>query len=210
VQRIFDSFAVVVLFDRRGMMSNLAELLERNRAFAASDGRSNPPRLPYLPHRSLYIVTCIDPRTDPALFLGLEFGDAVVARTAGGRVTPSVVLGVAYMSYLVETQAPEGPYFEVAVIHHTDCGTRLLEDEVFRSEFAERTAYDERALAGLPVADPRESVRADVERLLASPEISPRITVSGHVYDVETGLVSTVVEATTPVARLGLEGARTG
>lgn len=192
------------------MMSNLAELLERNRAFAASDLRSHAPRLPYLPHRSLYIVTCVDPRTDPAVFLGLEFGDAVVVRTAGGRVTPAVVLGVAYMSYLVETQAPEGPYFEVAVIHHTDCGTGLLEDEAFRTEFAKRTRYDERALAGLPVTDPHQTVRADVESLLAAPEISPRITVSGHVYDVGTGLVSTVIEATAPVAGLRLEEARTG
>jgi carbonic anhydrase len=191
-------------------MSNLAGLLERNRAFAAGDLRSNAPRLPYLPHRSLYLVTCVDPRTDPAVFLGLELGDAVVARTAGGRVTPSVVLAIAYMSYLVETQAPAGPYFEVAVIHHTDCGTRLLDDEAVRSRFAERTGYDERALAGLAVTDPNDTVRADVERLLGAPEISPRITVSGHVYDVGAGLVSTVVEAKTPVAGLRLEGARTG
>ncbi len=109
-------------------MSNLDALLERNRVFAATDIRSSAPRAPYLPRRSLYIVTCIDPRTDPAAFLGLEYGEAIVARTAGGRVTPAVAVGVAYMSYLVETQAPEGPYFEVAIIHHTDCGTRLLED----------------------------------------------------------------------------------
>ncbi len=191
-------------------MSNLAALLERNRAFAATDLRSSAPRLPYLPHRSLYIVTCVDPRTDPAVFLGLELGDAIVVRTAGGRVTPAVVLGVAYMSYLVETQAPGGPYFEVAIIHHTDCGTRLLEDAEFRHGFAERTGYDEQILARVPVTDPHHTVRADVEQLLAAPEISSRITVSGHVYDVETGLVTTVAAATRPAAGLGLEAARTG
>jgi hypothetical protein len=34
--------------------------------------------------------------------------------------------------------------------------------------------------------------------VLTDPRISPRITVSGHVYDVDSGLVSTVVEATSP------------
>jgi carbonic anhydrase len=200
-----------VLSDRREMMmSNLAALLERNRALAATDPRSNAPRFPYLPHRNLYIVTCIDPRTDPAAFLGLDYGDAIVARTHGGRVNRAIVLGIAYMGYLVETQVPEGPYFEVAVIHHTDCGTQLLEDAEFRHEFAGRTGYDEQTLADLPVSDPYETVRIDVERLLAAPEISRRITVSGHVYDVETGLVTTVAEAASPASGLGLGEAQAG
>jgi hypothetical protein len=29
---------------------------------------------------------------------------------------------------VVETKAPEGPYFEVAIIHHTDCGSSLFAD----------------------------------------------------------------------------------
>lgn len=179
-------------------MSNLAAFLERNRAFAATDVRSAPLRAPYLPSGNLYIVTCLDPRTDPGLFLGIGYGEAIVARTAGARVTPGVALGVSYMSYLIESQAPEGPYFEVAVIHHTDCGTRLLEEPGLRHRFAERTGVDEKVLADLPVSDPYETVRIDVERLLTTKGLSPRITVSGHVYDVETGLVTTVVEARSP------------
>jgi carbonic anhydrase len=173
-------------------MSHLSTLLERNRAFAGTDVRANTPRLPFLPHQEVYAITCIDPRTDPADFLGSEFSDAIVARTVGGRVTPAVIQDVAYISYLVETLAPEGPYFEVAVIHHTDCGSRLLEGEELRHGFAERTGYDERMLAALPATDPAQSVRADVETLLAAPQISPRITVSGHVYDLDTGLVTTI------------------
>jgi carbonic anhydrase len=34
---------------------------------------------------------------------------------------------------------------------------------------------------------------SDVARLRSASAISPRVTVSGHVYDVETGLVQTVV-----------------
>jgi carbonic anhydrase len=182
------------------MNGNITPLLERNRAFAETDTRRHAPRLPFLPHQGLYIVTCIDPRTDPAEFLGIRFGEAIVARTVGGRATPAVIQDLSYIGYLVEAKAPEGPYFEAAIIHHTDCGSGLLADEQLRHGFAQRTGYDENALAWLPVLDPAATVRADVERLLSDPRISSRITVSGHVYDVATGLVTTVVEPTSPRA----------
>ncbi|MBV8953213.1 MAG: hypothetical protein JO153_01465 [Solirubrobacterales bacterium] len=181
-------------------MTNLIPLLDRNRRFASTDTRSHTPRLPFLPHRGLFVICCIDCRVDPAEFLGLEFGEALVARNVGGRVTAAIIQDVAYASFLVEEKAPEGPYFEAAVIHHTGCGSRLLEDGQLRHEFAERGAYDEQALADLPVTDPADTVRTDVQRLLAAPQISRHITVSGHVYDVDTGLVTTIVEATAPAA----------
>jgi hypothetical protein len=65
------------------------------------------------------VITCIDPRVDPAEFLGLEFGEAIVARTVGGRVTPAIIQDVAYIGYLVETKAPDGPYFEAAIIQQS-------------------------------------------------------------------------------------------
>lgn len=184
-------------------MSKIAALIPRNIEFAESGVWRDTPRLPFLPYKGLYIITCIDPRVDPAEFLGLEFSDAIVERTVGGRVTAAIIQDVAYIGYLVETKAPEGPYFEAAIIHHTQCGTRLLEDEDLRHGFAERSGYDEQMLADLPVTDPSVTVRTDVERLLAAPQISRRITVSGHVYDVETGLVTTVVPSTSPPSRQG-------
>jgi carbonic anhydrase len=109
-----------------------------------------------------------------------------------------VIQDVAYIGYLVEIKASDGPYFEAAVIHHTDCGSGLLADEELRHGFSERTGYDEQTLADLPVLDPPATVRADVGRLLSDPRISPHITVSGHVYDVHTGLVTTIVEPAPP------------
>jgi carbonic anhydrase len=180
------------------MSSKIEPLLERNRAFAATNTRTHAPRLPFLPHRGLYVVTCIDPRTDPAEFLGLRFAEAIVERTVGGRVTADVMRDLSYIGYLVEEKAPEGPYFEIAIIHHTDCGSGLLADDELRAGFAERSGIDAAALAALPVLDPAQTVRADVEKVLADPSISPRISVSGHVYDLESGVVETVVEATAP------------
>jgi carbonic anhydrase len=176
------------------MLSNITPLLARNDAFAMCEAWRHTPRLPFLPFKGLYIVTCIDPRTDPAEFLGLQFAEAIVARTVGGRVTDAVIQDLAYIGYLVETLAPEGPYFEVAVIHHTDCGSRLLEKPELRHGFAERSGYDEAILAQLPATIPAETVKADVEKILAAPQISPRITVSGHVYRTETGRLETVVD----------------
>src|SRR5262249_43613114 len=114
--------------------------------------------------------------------------------------TPAVIQDVSYIGYLVESKAPEGPYFEVAIIHHTDCGSGLLADESLRHGFAQRTGYDEDTLAELPLLHPAATVRAAVERLLSDPRISPRITVSGHVYDVDAGLVTTIVTPKSPTA----------
>jgi carbonic anhydrase len=175
-------------------MSNIAALLERNRAFASSGAWRNTPRLPFLPFKSLYIITCVDPRVDPADFLGIEFGDAIVARTLGGRITDAVIRDLSYIGYLVEAKAPEGPYFEAAVIHHTGCGSRLLEDPELRRGFAQRTGYDEQELAALPATVPAETVRADVAKILNASQVSTKTTVSGHVYDTATGLLETVAE----------------
>lgn len=177
------------------VMTNLAPLLERNRAFAETDVRRNVPALPFIPRQNLYIVICIDCRVDPAQILGIEMGEALVQRNIGGRVTPAVIRDIAYASYLVETKAPGGPWFEVAVIHHTDCGSTLLADDELRHGYAERIGVDERTLAETPVLDPVRTVQTDVQRVLWAGEIPPDVRVSGHVYDVGTGLVTTVVGA---------------
>lgn len=176
-------------------MSNIGPLLDRNQAFARTDARLDVPALPFIPFLSLYIVTCIDCRVDPAQTLGVGMGEALVERNIGGRITPEVIRDIAYAGYLVESKAPQGPWFEVAIIHHTDCGSTLLADNELRHGFAQRIGVDERTLADTPVLDPERTVRTDVERVLWAQEIPEQVRVSGHVYDVKTGLVSTVVDA---------------
>jgi carbonic anhydrase len=177
-------------------LSNIAPLLDRNRAFADDPGaRQGMPRLPFIPNLNLYIVICIDCRVDPAQVLGVKLGEALVQRNIGGRITPAILRDIAYAGYLVDTKAPEGPYFEVAIVHHTDCGSTLLADNELRHGFAERIGVDERTLADTPVLDPARTVQTDVERVLWAQEIPQNVRVSGHVYDVDTGLVTTVVDA---------------
>lgn len=167
--------------------------LSRNRSFAAAGGHEGAVVFPRL---RLFVLTCLDPRTDPAHFLGLQLGDALVVRNAGGRVTPTVIDDVAFIAQLAEGMVPDGPLFEVAVIHHTQCGTGALADDAFRGRYAERTGADPVHLRERAVLDPAATVRHDVALLRSAPAISPRVRVSGHVYDVLTGLVQTLPPAT--------------
>lgn len=177
-------------------MTNLTDLLERNQAFASTEARRDVPQLPFLPRQGVLIVTCIDCRVDPAHVLGVRMGDALVARNIGGRVTQAVLDDIAYAAHLVGEKAPDGPWFEVAVVHHTDCGSTLLADDALRHRFARRIGADERSLTDTAVLDPVRTVATDVHRVLWATQIPENVAVSGHVYDVDTGVVTTVVEAT--------------
>ena len=55
---------------------------------------------------------------------------------------------------------------------------------------------DELALRDRAILDAAATVAADVERLRAADAIPARTSVSGHVYDVTTGLVQTIVRTT--------------
>jgi carbonic anhydrase len=169
--------------------SGIDQALERNRAFAAAGGHEGAVIFPDL---RLFVITCLDPRVDPAHFLGLGLSDAMVLRNVGGRVTPEAIDDVAFIAQLAESMLPDGPLFEVAVVHHTQCGSGALADDTFRRRYADRIGAEPSTLLAHAVLDPAETVRHDVERLRAAPSIPARVMVSGHVYDVVTGLVETV------------------
>jgi carbonic anhydrase len=166
--------------------------LARNRVFAAAGGHKDAVVFPRL---RLFVITCLDPRVDPAHVLGLELSDAIVVRNVGGRVTPEVIHDIAFISQIAENVLPDGPLFEVALIHHTQCGAGALADDDFRQSYARRIGSDEATLSARAVLDPAATVEHDLDRLGAAPAISPRVTVSGHVYDVVTGLVQTIWRA---------------
>ena len=175
-------------------MSRLHPLLERNRDFAATGAHSG---LVMKPRQPVLVVTCLDPRVDPGAFLGLTLVDDRL----GDPAAEAVIDDIAFVGTLARTMQPEGPLFEVAVIHHTDCGNRRLADASFRSIVAARTGRDDSTLADLAVVDPAVTVRADVQRLLSSPKTPPQISVSGYVYDLESGLVRMVADAAQPELR---------
>jgi carbonic anhydrase len=172
----------------------MTPLLEHNEQFT----RTFTPVPLALPAARVIVVTCLDHRVAPEITLGLELGDAPVLRNAGGRVTQSVIEEIAYLAFLAQRlsggQLPADFRVEVAVIHHTQCGTGFLADPGFRREACEATGVDEATLEASAVVDPHTTAKADVEHLVSSPLLPPGMGVSGHVYDVETGGVTTVVD----------------
>ena len=177
-------------------MTRMAPLLERNERFA----RTHIPSVLGLPSAGLVVLTCLDHRVDPAIVLGLRLGEAPVLRNAGGRVTKAVIDDLRYLGFLARRMSDggQGTSAEVAIIHHTQCGTGPLADPGFRGQAVAATGISDADLAASAVADPRATVAADVERLLAAPGLG--VSVSGHVYDVVTGRVTTVLDARHPTA----------
>jgi len=152
-------------------MTRMTPLLARNEQFA----RTYTPAALGIPAAQLLVVTCLDHRVDPAIVLGLQLGEAPVIRNAGGRVTQAVIDDIAFVAFLAEQlfggQDAADTLFEVAVIHHTQCATGFLA----------APGLADAALAASVVADPHATVQADVERLLTSPLLTPKVSVSGHV-----------------------------
>jgi carbonic anhydrase len=195
-------------------MTRITPLLERNEQFARA---YTAPALG-LPAAQMVVVSCLDHRVDPAIVLGLRLGDAPVIRNAGGRITQAVIEDIAFLAFLAGQlfggqladgqladgqladggQDAAGSLFEVAVIHHTQCGTGFLADPGFRDQAAEATGVSAEALEASAVTDPHLTVKADVGRLLASPLVPPKVSVSGHVYDIATGRVTTALDARYP------------
>lgn len=181
-------------------MPNIDELTANNERFAASDARGRVPRIPFIPNKQVYVITCIDPRVDPGDIFGLHLGDAIVARNIGGRVTEAVLADLAWISYLHEVKTPDADWFEIVVMHHTDCGSALMADDSLRAGFVARGFGDDE-LQHTAVTDPARTVAHDVQRIIDSPTASGRIVVSGFVYDLATGLATRVV---VPASRDGV------
>ncbi len=127
----------------------------------------------------------LDARVDPAHLFGLELGDAVVMRNIGGRVTDEVIEQIAILRGLAVVAG--GGAFEVAVVHHTDCGASRFTNPQLRQMLGKATGTGEAAIEKLAITDPQTSVAEDIGRLQAAPNLPDRLVVAGYVYDVTDG-----------------------
>jgi carbonic anhydrase len=174
-------------------MTRITPLLERNEQFARTYAPA--PLGPPLRRCSSSAASTTEstPRSS------WECGSA---RLPWGRVTPAVIDDISYLAFLAEQlfsgQVAADEFFEVAVVHHTQCGTGFLANPRFRHQAAEVTGIPEAALEASAVGDPHATVEADVERLLTAPSLSPKVSVSGHVYDIATGRLTTTLDARYP------------
>ena len=187
------------------MSAILDEVLAANAAYAKSFGSKADLALP--PARRFAILTCMDARLDPAKYAGFAEGDAHVIRNAGGRASDDAIRSLVISYKLLGTA-------EWFVIHHTDCGMEFFTDEVIRDLLASslETAalgpdgfYDVGNGPGSPegayidwltIADQAGSVRDDVARIRNHPLVPAGIPIYGYVYDVRSGRLNEVTEAT--------------
>lgn len=161
-------------------------IVERNREYAARFDRGT---LSAPPTRRAAVLTCMDARLHPEKFCGFAEGDAHVIRNAGGRASDDAIRSLIISSRLLGTQ-------EVAVVHHTDCGMMTFTNEQLRERLRRETrsaAAD--AIDFLPFADLDASVVEDVRRIREHPLVPPEAAVYGFVYDVTTGALREVPEA---------------
>lgn len=187
------------------MSTVLDEVLDANAAYAADFGARRDLALP--PARGFAILTCMDARLDPAKYAGLREGDAHVIRNAGGRASDDAIRSLVISYKLLGTA-------EWFVIHHTDCGMEFFTDVVIRDLLAQSL---ETAALGpdgfrdvgegpgspegayidwLTISDQLGSVVDDVRRIRNHPLVPARIPVYGYVYDVRSGRLIEVPEAT--------------
>ena len=187
------------------MSKVLTEVLEANRKYAADFGDKGQLALP--PARSFAILTCMDARLDPSKYAGLAEGDAHVIRNAGGRASDDAIRSLVISYKLLGTR-------EFFVIHHTDCGMEFFSNDVMRKllgaslETAKLTpsgfqdvGQGPGSRAGeyiewLTIADQKQAVIDDVERIRNHPLVPKSIPVYGFIYDVRSGKLIEVVDAT--------------
>jgi carbonic anhydrase len=131
------------------------------------------------PARRLGVLTCMDARIDVLAALGLELGDAIVLRNAGGRVTDDVLRSLAVATHKLEVES-------VVVMQHTQCGILGATDDDLQT----LTGAD---LDFFPIDDHAAALRADVELLATKPYLERVQGISGFVYDVVSGEVEDVV-----------------
>lgn len=187
------------------MSQILQDVLDANARYAESFGDKSTLALP--PARGFAILTCMDARLDPAKYAGLAEGDAHVIRNAGGRASDDAIRSLVISYKLLGTR-------EWFVIHHTDCGMEFFTDQVMRGllrsslETAQLTAdgfsdvgTGPGSAAGeyidwLTIADQTQSVVDDVTRIREHPLVPGSIPVYGYIYDVRSGRLVEVPEAT--------------
>ena len=186
-------------------MSILDEVLAANADYAASFGSKGSLGMP--PARGFAILTCMDARLDPAKYAGLSEGDAHVIRNAGGRASDDAIRSLVISYKLLGTR-------EWFVIHHSNCGMEFFTDDVMRGLLA--SSLETAALGAdgfsdvgtgpgstegnyidwLTISDNAQSVVDDVTRIRTHPLVPSTIPIYGYIYDVATGQLVEVPDAT--------------
>jgi carbonic anhydrase len=187
------------------MSAILTEVVRANDAYVASFDKGH---LPLPPARHFAILTCMDARLNPAKYAGLSEGDANVIRNAGGRASDDAIRSLVISHKLLGTH-------EFFVIHHTNCEMELFTNEITArllksshdTALIDATGWHDHGSAQgsdvgehtdwLTFSDNARIVTEDVARIRNRPLVPTYIPIHGVIYDVASGKLVEVPEATT-------------
>ena len=164
-------------------MGNFDDLLAANREYAAHFDQGG---FDGIAHAGVAVVTCMDSRIDPLRMLGLSHGDAKIFRNPGARVTPQALEALVLGAHLLNVR-------RVLVIPHTRCAMASSSEEALRQRLAERTGQDASWMTIGMITDQRAALAGDVKRVQSHPFIPDSVRVGAFLYDVDTGLLASVV-----------------
>ncbi|KAI2615824.1 carbonate dehydratase [Hypomontagnella submonticulosa] len=161
-------------------------LVEKNAEYA---GKFTKGHLALPPAKHYLVLTCMDARIDPAAAFGIDLGDAHVIRNAGGNARD------AQRSIIISEQLLGTK--EIILIKHTGCGMLTFSNEdahgLVKKNLGPSASAEIATLDFLPFSDLETAVREDVEYLKRSATVPDDVTISGWIYEVETGKVRNVV-----------------
>ena len=164
-------------------------------------------KLPIPPARKFAILTCMDARMHASKLFGLEEGDAHIIRNAGGRASDDAIRSLVISYKLLGTK-------EFFVVHHTNCGMVTFNNGVMAGLLAnsletavhEGTAWKDvgqgpgsaeaAKIDWLTFTDDRQAIIDDVKKVRNHPLVPKSIPVYGYLYDVRTGKLEEITEAT--------------
>jgi carbonic anhydrase len=131
----------------------------------------------------------MDARIDPAAAFGIELGDAHVIRNAGASAKD------AHRSIIISEQLLGTT--EILLVKHTGCGMLTFGNSdahgVVEKNLGPEAAAEIKHLDFLPFPELEQAVKDDVSYLKASKTVPDNITITGWVYEVETGKVKQIV-----------------
>ena len=148
--------------------SPFADLLDANRTYAAGRPDSH---FDGIARAGVAMVTCMDSR---------------ILRNPGGRVTDATLVALVLSVSLLNVD-------RIMLIQHTRCAMASSSEEDMHEKLSEISNTDTTWLSLGTISDQEKTLRADVHRVTSHPLIPAGIEVGAFLYDVDSGLLNTIV-----------------
>jgi len=167
-------------------MSLIDKALKANHKYAKNYDR----KLGAHPTPKVAVVTCMDPRlSDLPEILGLPHADLDVIRTGGPAVTEDVLGELVVSTRVLGSK-------EIMLLNHTGCGFTTFTDAELNAKLTDITGdASPSPMRFFSYKDPEQNTREQMTKVRSHPWIDKEVPVRGFIFDVETGIITEVQQA---------------